>query len=89
LVFDGRSTDISELGLGVELAQKRDLMLGELVGLRFRLPNLPYDFTPRATVRRRTSTHYGFEFVSIERARLEEIRLCCQTLPRLSLSQPV
>ena len=59
--------DISELGLGVELAG--DLVPGELVGLCFRLPGNDVDLTPLATVRRRLDSHYGFEFVSIERPR--------------------
>jgi CheY-like chemotaxis protein len=85
--LQGKSTDINELGVGIELAA--DLTLGELVGLRFRLPGGEHDFTPRATVRRRMGPHYGLEFVSIERERLEEIRLACQSLTRLSLPQPV
>ena len=93
--FEGRLTDISELGVGVELAG--ELMLGELVSLRFRLPGTDHELTPRATVRRRTTTspasggspRYGLEFASIERERLEEIRLACQTLPRLTFPQPV
>ncbi|MGA2989634.1 MAG: response regulator [Candidatus Korobacteraceae bacterium] len=85
--FQGASTDISELGVGIELAE--ELVLGELVGLRFRLPGSHHDLTLRASVRRRTGSHYGLEFVSIERERLEEIRLACRNLPRLSLPQPV
>ena len=84
--MQGRSTDISELGLGAELAG--DLVPGELVGLCFRLPGNDFDLTPLATVRRRLGPHCGFEFVSIEPARLEELRLACQKLPRISLPQP-
>jgi hypothetical protein len=84
--MQGRSVDISELGLGAELAG--DLVPGELVGLCFRLPGNDFDLTPQATVRRRLGSHYGFEFVSIEPARLEELRLACQKLPRISLPQP-
>jgi CheY-like chemotaxis protein len=85
--IQGRSVDISELGLGAEVAD--DLALGELVRLCFRLPGNDFDLTPEASVRRRLGSHYGFEFVSIERERLEEIRLACQKLPRISLPQPV
>jgi CheY-like chemotaxis protein len=84
--MEGKSTDISELGLGVEVGE--DLVLGELVGLRFRLPGNDVDLTPQATVRRRLGMHCGFEFVCIERARLEQLRLTCQKLPRISLPQP-
>jgi hypothetical protein len=84
--MQGRSTDISELGLGADLAG--DLVPGELVGLCFRLPGNDFDLTPLATVRRRLGPHCGFEFVSIEPARLEELRLACQKLPRISLPQP-
>ncbi len=83
----GTSTDICELGIGVDLAQ--ELTLGELVSLRFRLPGSQNDLAPRAMVRRHTGAHYGLEFVSIEREQLEEIRFACRTLPRLSLPQPV
>jgi DNA-binding response OmpR family regulator len=85
--LQGRSTDISELGLGVELSA--ELLPGELVRLCFRLPGNDADLTPQATIRRRLGSHYGVEFVNIERARLEELRLACQKLPRISLPQPV
>jgi DNA-binding response OmpR family regulator len=84
--MQGRSTDISELGLGAELAG--ELAPGELVRLSFRLPGNEFDLMPQATVRRRSGSHYGFEFVSVEPARLEELRLACQKLPRISLPQP-
>ncbi len=85
--MQAKSVDISELGLGVEL--DGDLVIGELVQLCFRLPGSDVDLTPLATVRRRLDSHYGFEFISIERHRLEELRLICQKLPRISLPQPV
>ena len=87
LSIEGRSKDISELGLGVEA--EGELAPGELVRLDFRLPGDDVDLTPEATVRRRVGSHYGFEFVSIAHDRLEELRLICQKLPRISLPQPV
>ena len=85
--LQGQAADISELGLGAEVPC--ELAPGELVTLRFRLPANDLDLTPLATVRRRSGSRYGFEFVSIERNRLEQIRLACQKLPRISLPQPV
>lgn len=85
--WEGKCVNISELGLGVQLAQ--DLALGELLNLQFRLPDSDHDLTPRAMVRRRMGSLYGLEFVSIECTRLEEIRLACQTLSRVSLPQPI
>lgn len=84
--MQGRSTDVSELGLGAELAE--DLVPGELVRLCFRLPGNDFDLTPQATVRRRSGSRYGFEFVSFEPAHFEELRLACLKLPRISLPQP-
>jgi CheY-like chemotaxis protein len=84
--LEGRSVDISELGVGAEVAG--ELIPGELVRLCFRLPGNDFDLTPLATVRRRFSSRYGFEFVSIDPVRLEELRLACQKLPRISLPQP-
>lgn len=81
------TTDISELGMGMKFDGA--VVAGELLTLQFRLPGSHRDITPQAMVRRRAGSHHGCEFVCIDCAELDEIRLGCRSLPRLSLLQPL
>ena len=87
LVIDGRSTDLNDTGMGAMLEQ--ELVPGELVTLEFRLPMAEEIFAVRATVRRRSRSQYGFEFVDIEQQQQNAIRSLCEVLPPIDTPQPV
>jgi CheY-like chemotaxis protein len=87
VLIPGRSVDLNEAGMGAVLEQ--ELVPGEMVTLEFELPMLGQRFSPRATVRRRTGTQYGFEFVNIETEQQQAIRSLCEVLPPLDVPQPM
>ena len=59
----GRSTDISESGMGVTLSG--DLHPGDAVELEFSLPFTREPLHLRAVVRRRHGLNYGVEFLTL------------------------
>ncbi len=59
----GRSTDISQSGMGVTLSG--ELQLGEVVALEFSLPFTREPLLLRAVVRRRNGLNYGVEFITL------------------------
>jgi c-di-GMP-binding flagellar brake protein YcgR len=59
----GRSTDISQSGMGVTLSG--DLHAGEVVSLEFSLPFTREPLQLRAVVRRRHGLNYGLEFITL------------------------
>ncbi|HWR36062.1 MAG TPA: PilZ domain-containing protein [Clostridia bacterium] len=83
----GTSIDLNETGMGAVLDQA--LLPGENITVAFRLPMSEEVFEARATVRRRSGSQYGFEFVSIDPQQQEAIRALCQMLPPLDIPQPV
>lgn len=87
VIINGRSTDLNEAGMGAVLEQ--ELVPGEMVTLEFELPMLGQMFSPRATVRRRSGTQYGFEFVSIDARQQQAIRALCEVLPPIDVPQPM
>ncbi len=87
VVIPGRSVDLNQAGIGAVLDQ--ELVPGEMVTVEFELPMLGQKFTPRATVRRRSGTQYGFEFVNIEPQQQQAIRALCEVLPPLDVPQPM
>lgn len=87
VIIQGRSVDLNEAGMGAVLDQ--ELVPGEMVTLEFELPMIGEKFTPRATVRRRTGTQYGFEFVNIDPRQQQAIRALCEVLPPIDVPQPM
>lgn len=59
----GRSTDISQSGMGVTLSG--DLNPGEVVDMEFSLPFTREALHLRAVVRRRNGLNYGMEFITL------------------------
>jgi PilZ domain-containing protein len=78
----GRSTDISEGGLGCTLTG--ELVEGESVTAEFSLPLEPEAFRLRATVRHRAGLHYGLEFLFPTPEQQGKIRLLARALPRVA-----
>ena len=60
--LEGHGRDISEAGIGILLAA--ELTGGEVVSLRFSLPNSG-QWEIRAVLRHRRGYQYGFEFLSL------------------------
>ncbi len=87
VIIGGRSVDLNEVGMGAVLDQ--ELIPGEMVTVEFELPMLGHQFTPRATVRRRSGSQYGFEFVNIDPQQQQAIRALCEVLPPLDVPQPM
>lgn len=87
VIIPGRSVDLNEAGLGAVLDQ--ELVPGELVTVEFELPMLGKTFSPRATVRRRSGSQYGFEFVHIDPEQQQAIRALCEVLPPIDVPQPM
>ncbi len=85
LSIAGRSTDLNETGMAAVLEQ--DLQPGEMVTLDFRLPNADEMLALRATVRRRSGTQYGFEFVDLTAPQQLAIRAICEVLPPINVPQ--
>lgn len=85
VTIDGHSTNLNETGMAAILEQ--DLLPGEMVTLGFRLPVADENFSVRATVRRRSGSQYGFEFVSLETSRQMAIRSLCEALPPINVPQ--
>lgn len=63
VVLRGRSTDISQSGMGVTLSG--DLQPGEVVNMEFSLPFTREPLHLRAVVRRRNGLNYGVEFLTL------------------------
>ncbi|HYX71065.1 MAG TPA: PilZ domain-containing protein [Terriglobales bacterium] len=63
VVLRGRSTDISESGMGATLSG--DLELGEVAELEFALPLTREPLHLRVVVRRRNGLNYGVEFLTL------------------------
>lgn len=80
LLIRGRSSDISEGGLGATLAG--DLHPGETVAVEFTLPSARESLTLRATIRYRGGFRYGFEFVGLTAEQREPIARLARSLPR-------
>jgi hypothetical protein len=74
-VLTGRTVDISESGISAML--KIEVPVGEMVELRFKLPNGPV--TVYAMVRQRNAFRYGFQFVETPASR-EIILAACEGL---------
>jgi c-di-GMP-binding flagellar brake protein YcgR len=77
----GRIRDLSEGGLGCFVAG--DLEPGQIVLVEFPLPKSRQDLVLRARVLRHATSHYGFEFLQVSPAVLEEIRAACEDLPAI------
>jgi c-di-GMP-binding flagellar brake protein YcgR len=68
--LEGRGRDLSVAGMGILLAA--ELAGGEVVGLRFSLPDSG-DWEVRAVLRHRRGYHYGFEFLALTAAQKESL----------------
>lgn len=77
-VLRGRSTDISQGGMGATLAG--ELTPGEMVKMEFSLPFSRTTLHLRAVVRRRNGLHYGLEFHTLSPEQREAIRRLCEPL---------
>jgi len=66
--------------MGVLVAS--ELSLGEVVSLRFVLPESLQDWELNAVLRHRRGYHYGFEFLSISRDQITILRDCLAALQR-------
>lgn len=75
--LEGHGRDLSEAGIGILLAA--ELEGGEVVSLRFCLPDGPWE--ARAVLRHRRGYHYGFEFLSITREQRISLARYFHTLP--------
>ena len=74
-LLKGRSVDLSETGIAAMLTI--EVSSGEIVELRFMLPNGPV--TVSATVRQKNAFRYGFEFI-VPNKMSETIRRTCRDL---------
>ena len=68
----GRSTDLSEGGLGVMVAG--ELIPGQPVAIELRLPNVAPPIRARAQVRYHDRLRYGLQFIGLSLEQLEMIR---------------
>ena len=68
----GRSTDISQSGMGVTLGG--ELNEGEVVNMEFYLPFTREALHLRAVVRRRNGLNYGLEFITLSAAQRAAIQ---------------
>lgn len=81
VTLQGRSTDLSTSGMGIEVEEP--VMPGEVGTLYFRLPSTNgIQFSPRVMVRRKNRTHCGLEFVDITSVEETAIACACGTLPQ-------
>jgi c-di-GMP-binding flagellar brake protein YcgR len=78
LLLRGRSTDISQSGMGVTLSG--DLQPGEAVHMEFSLPFTREPLHLRAVVRRRNGLNYGVEFLTLSAAQRAAIERLCEPL---------
>ena|SRR5438270_12076181 len=78
--LDAHCKDVSEAGIGVLLAA--EVPMGEVVSLKFCLPNLTESWDVRAVLRHRRGFHYGFEFLSLAKDRSSILKEFVQNLPR-------
>ncbi|HUK86958.1 MAG TPA: PilZ domain-containing protein [Terriglobales bacterium] len=74
----GRSTDISEGGMGVTLGG--ELNAGEVVEMEFTLPLTRQPLHLRAAVRRRNGLNYGLEFLTLSPLQRDAIKRLCDPL---------
>jgi hypothetical protein len=79
LRLEGHGRDLSVAGIGILLAA--ELAGGEVVGLRFSLPESG-DWEVRAVMRHRRGYHYGFEFLALTAAQKELLAEHVQGLER-------
>jgi TonB family protein len=75
----GRSTDLSEGGVGAMVAG--ELAAGQQVAVELRLPNVGVPLRVRALVRYQGRLRYGFEFVGLPADEREMIRYWAYRLP--------
>lgn len=78
LLLRGRSTDISQSGMGVTLSG--DLELGQAVNMEFSLPFTREPLHLRAVVRRRNGLNYGVEFLTLSPQQRAAIERLCEPL---------
>jgi PilZ domain-containing protein len=74
----GRSTDLSESGMGVTLSG--DLQLGEVIEMEFSLPFTREPLHLRALVRRRNGLNYGMEFLTLSPQQRAAIKRLCDPM---------
>ena len=74
----GRSTDLSESGMGVTLSG--ELQLGEVVEMEFFLPFTRDALHLRALVRRRNGLNYGMEFLTLSPQQRAAIKRLCDPM---------
>lgn len=77
----GRSTDISEGGMGVTLAG--ELHPGDMVEMEFSLPLSRLTLHLRALVRRRNGLNYGLEFLTLSAQQRDAIKRLCDPLTEI------
>lgn len=78
LELRGRSTDLSESGMGVTLSG--ELQLGEVVEMEFSLPFTREPLHLRALVRRRNGLNYGMEFLTLSPVQRAAIKRLCDPM---------
>jgi CheY-like chemotaxis protein len=82
----GNSTDLSEGGVGVKLADG-ELVAGEIVTVEFSLPTSPAPIRIYATVRHRKTDEYGIQFVDICGEHRQAINDLCEVLVPMDIPQ--
>ena len=74
----GRSTDLSESGMGVTLSG--ELQMDEVLDMEFFLPFTREALRLRALVRRRNGLNYGMEFLTLSPQQRVAIKRICDPL---------
>ena len=83
--FWSRSTDISQLGIGVKLIGG-DVDPDEVASLQIPLPK-QHPVELRGAVRYRIGRHRGFEFVDLDEGQRHAVRLACEALARSQMRE--
>jgi CheY-like chemotaxis protein len=77
--LNGMSTDMSEGGIGVELASG-ELTAGEIISVEFNLPTAPHPMKVYGMVRHRKLHQYGIQFVDVSGEQRQAIGELCDVL---------
>lgn len=85
-VVVGSSTDLSEAGIGVKLANG-ELIAGEIVTVEFELPTSQEKLRIYAMIRHRKENHYGIQFVDVQPEHRQAIRDLCDVLVPMNIPQ--
>ncbi|MGZ4789172.1 MAG: PilZ domain-containing protein [Terriglobales bacterium] len=85
-VLVGTSSDLSEAGIGVKLADG-ELIAGEIITVEFELPTSQEKLRIYATVRHRKENMYGIQFVDVMPEHRQAIRDLCDVLVPMNIPQ--